>query len=73
MPHDIIDNQEQKLADHISRLLDNAPGSPQKRVFEFVSGNQCAVATDKAVKTKRKTDKFVWQIKKVAKRLGWRA
>jgi hypothetical protein len=24
MPHDIIDNQEQKLADHIGRLLDNS-------------------------------------------------
>ena len=24
MPHDIIDIREQKLADHISRLLDNA-------------------------------------------------
>ena len=24
MPHDIIDNQEQKLSDHIGRLLDNS-------------------------------------------------
>lgn len=38
MPHDIIDNQEQKLADHIGRLLDNSERAKFAVGYFFLSG-----------------------------------
>ena len=38
MPHDIIDNQEQKLSDHIGRLLDNSERAKFAVGYFFLSG-----------------------------------
>ena len=38
MPHDIIDNREEKLADHIGRLLDNAERAKFAVGYFFLSG-----------------------------------
>ncbi|HEX9745204.1 MAG TPA: hypothetical protein VGB30_07235 [bacterium] len=38
MPHDIIDNQKQKLADHIGQLLDNSERAKFAVGYFFLSG-----------------------------------
>jgi superfamily II DNA or RNA helicase len=40
MPHDIIDNQEQKLTDHVGRMLDNAAKAKFAVGYFFLSGFQ---------------------------------
>lgn len=59
------DAPTEKNALKYARLLGRGHGS-------VLQVYQWAATQDKVIRAKRPKDKFLWQIKKVAKRLGWR-